>query len=88
MADDVHTLTDIRVALGKIEVSTTNTERRVLNIEQDIKGFIGDAALEPLRARIAVLESFQTWVTRGAISAFATLILGLVYAARKLGIAP
>ena len=86
MPDD--TLTEIRVALGKIEVSTGNTERRVLNIEQDIKQFISDKALEPLRARLTSLESFQTWVQRGALSAFASLVLALIYAARKLGIAP
>ena len=79
-------LVQIRVALGKIEVSTLNTERRLESVEKTLDHFIEDADLEPLRARLTALEAVQSWVLRGLLGAGGTVLLAYLYISRKVGL--
>lgn len=79
-------LTQIRVALGKIEVSTANTERRLEGVEKTLDQVIEDSDLEPLRARLTSLEAAQSWVLRGLLGAGGSVLLAYLYLSRKVGI--
>jgi len=90
MSED--TLTAIKVALGKIEVTTEATSRRMEVIETKLSGVMVDKDLDPMREqiksisiRLKSLESFQTWLQRGILALVFAALFGLLVTTKKAG---
>lgn len=86
------TLTAIKVALGKIEVTTEATGRRMEAIETKLSGVMVDKDLDPMREqiksisiRLRSLESFQTWLQRGILALVFAALFGLLVTTKKVG---
>lgn len=88
MADDKdkQDMTEIKVSLATIQRDLEHTSFRARNIETKLDAFVIHRDLEPLVARIVMVESFQTWVQRSIIFAVVAGLAGLILASKKVGL--
>ena len=88
MAED--TLTEIKVSLAEIKMATSNTDRRMSNLEAKIDSYPTRRDFEALEKRmsdadvanahqIASLADFQKWIQRAVFGLFITGVGALLF---------
>lgn len=79
-------LTDIRVALARIEERQEAALQRFHGIDQKLDTFALRSELEPIGQRVDKVERTQTLILRSAMVGFSTVMGGLYALGKKIGV--